>query len=50
MRVKTEWGTQTVSSCPKVSLSASAIKAAVAARVLRQGDQPQETITSCFDK
>jgi hypothetical protein len=36
MRVKTEWGIQTVSLCLKVSLSASATKTAVAARVHRQ--------------
>jgi hypothetical protein len=37
IRVKTEWGTQTMSSCPKVSLSASATMMAVTARVCRQG-------------
>jgi hypothetical protein len=50
MRVKTEWGTQTVSSCPKVSFSALATKMAVAARALRQGGQPGETASSYFDK
>jgi hypothetical protein len=39
-----------MSSCPKVSLSASATKMAVATRVCRQGSQPQETAPSCFDK
>jgi hypothetical protein len=39
-----------VSFCPKVSLSASAIKTAVAARVHRQGGQPRETVSSCLDK
>jgi hypothetical protein len=34
MTVKREWGTQTVSFCLKVSLSASAPKKAVAARVM----------------
>jgi hypothetical protein len=50
MRVKTEWGTHTVSFCLKVSLSALAAKMAVAARVHRQGAQPQKTVSSCFDK
>jgi hypothetical protein len=50
MRVKTDWGNQTVHSCPKVSLSALAIKTSVAARVHRQGSYPQETASSCFDK
>jgi hypothetical protein len=36
MRVKTEWGTWIVSFCLKVSLSASAIKIAVAARAYRR--------------
>jgi hypothetical protein len=48
MSVKTEWRTWTVSSCPKVSLSASVTKMAEATRAHRQGDQPWET-ASCFD-
>jgi hypothetical protein len=37
-----------LSFCPKVRLSASNIT--VAARVHRQGSQPQETASSYFDK
>jgi hypothetical protein len=47
---KTEWGTQTLSFCPKVSLSASATKTAVATWVHRQNSQPWGTASSCFDK
>jgi hypothetical protein len=50
MRVKTEWGTWTVSSCPKASLSASATKMAVTAKVGRQGGKLQKTTSRCFDK
>jgi hypothetical protein len=50
MRIRTEWGTWAVSSCPKVSLSASATKLVVAARAHRPGSQPQETALGCFDK
>jgi hypothetical protein len=50
MTFKTEWGTQTVSSCPKINLSASASKMAVAARVRRQGSLLWETVSNCFDK
>jgi hypothetical protein len=46
---KVEWGTQTVSYCPKVSLSSSATKTAAAARVHRQGGQLWEAASSCFD-
>jgi hypothetical protein len=50
MSVRTEWGTRTVSSYPRVSLSASVTRAVVAARARRQGGQPQEMASSCFDK
>jgi hypothetical protein len=50
MRVKTEWGTHTVSFCLKVSLSALAAKTAVTSTVHRQGGQPGETASSCSDK
>jgi hypothetical protein len=50
MRVKTEWGTWTVSFCLKVSLSAIAAKMAGAARVHRQGSQTWESVSSYFDK
>jgi hypothetical protein len=50
MKVRTEWGTQTVSSCPRVSLSASATRTVVAARALKQGSQPWDAASSCFDK
>jgi hypothetical protein len=39
-----------VNFCLKVSLSALAAKMVVAARVKRQGGQPGETASSCFDK
>jgi hypothetical protein len=50
MNVRVEWGTQTVSSYPRVSLSASVTRAAVAARAHKQGSQAQEMASSCFDK
>jgi hypothetical protein len=50
MKVRTEWGTQTVSLCPRVSLSASATKTAVAGRVRRQGGEPWTMASSRFDK
>jgi hypothetical protein len=50
MWVKTQWGTQTVISFPKESLSASVTKAAVVVRVHKQGSQLQDSVSSSFDK
>jgi hypothetical protein len=48
MSVRTEYGKWTVSSCPRISLSASVTRAVVAARAIEAGGQPQEMVSSCF--
>jgi hypothetical protein len=50
MRVRTEWGTWRVSSCPRVSLSFSVTKAAMAARGTQARWPASGNGMSCFDK